>query len=114
MPLPPKRAERTWCVPDIEIVFTEGSLSVAAFEPCHNSKKKNKDEQEPEVLLFGEFIAPIVLNNASWWRFNDDAKKKPQTRSSFRFKRLDLQNLNFAEKFGYLERCASALAARVY
>ena len=75
MPLPPERAEQTWCVADVEIVFTEGSLSVAAFEPCQNSKKKNKDEQEPEVLLFGEFIAPIVLNNASWWRFNDDDKK---------------------------------------
>ena len=60
---------------DIEIVFAEGSLSVAAFEPYHKSKTKNKEEQEPEMLLFGEFISPIVLKNASWWRFNDDDKK---------------------------------------
>ena len=69
----PLLTRKRWILTDVELEFAESFLSVAV----KHEKRKFKDAAEfgfDELSTFvaGELVAPIVLNNASYWKFDSD------------------------------------------
>ena len=75
VPLPTKPPRSQWLFPDVEVIISAESLSIAYFDDYHNCQA-NKNEVESEELLYGEFAAPIVLNRASYWQFDNADRSK--------------------------------------
>ena len=70
VPLP---SRKRWQVPDVELEFAQESLSVAIkHEKRHFNDAVEYGFDELTTLVAGELVAPIVLNNASYWKFDSD------------------------------------------
>ena len=68
--LPPRKH---WQLSDVELEIVENFLSVAV----KHEKRKLKDAADfgydkLSTLVAGCLVAPIVLNNASYWKFDSD------------------------------------------
>ena len=73
--LPSKPPRKQWLIPNVEVIISAESLSIAYFGAYHNNQA-DRGEEEPEELLYGDFAAPVVLNRASHWRFDNTDRKK--------------------------------------
>ena len=73
----PLEKRSRWQTPDVELVIEEQCLAIDTKEQ-NWSLQKNKREDAGEVtpLFAGKFLTPIVLINASYWRFDSNKEKE--------------------------------------